>query len=70
MEAIVFVSSPPLSFDIVTSAWTQRKTKGDKGRGRERDYRSREKQREVKGGRDTSEGSRAENLARGKETEL
>lgn len=33
MEAIVFVSSPPRSFDILTSAWEQRETK-ESQRGR------------------------------------
>ena len=45
MEAIVFVSSPPLSFDILTSAWAQRETKGERVRERE-DYRKRGKSRQ------------------------
>lgn len=45
MEAIVFVSTPPLSFDILTSAWAQRVATGERGRERE-DYRKREKHRE------------------------
>ena len=46
IEAIVSVSSPPLSFDILTSAWAQRETKGEGDRESEgEDYRYREEHR-------------------------
>lgn len=60
MEAIVFVSSPPRSFDILTSAWEQRETK-ESQRGRFAD-RERNIDRGHSEGNETNEGSRAQKL--------
>lgn len=61
MVAIVFVSSPPLSFDILTSAWAQRETKGERER---EDYRNGEKR--AREGKRPRKGAKHRTWLRGK----
>ena len=49
MEAILFVSSPPLSFDMVTSGWAQTETK--RARGWENERQKDDRGRNIEGER-------------------